>query len=152
MKVISIDIGIKNLAYSIIEHQNDSDNFNIIKWDIINLCNIIPNCSISNCKNCAKFTKNNIFYCKKHTKNVDYKIPTINIKTLPKQSIKTLKNIILENEIINTTVNTTANTKSELVKIIDDYVEDQLVFFGEYLVRQISKQATRISSNGRDKA
>ena len=45
MKVLSIDIGIKNMAYIILEHNENNDNFEIIKWDIMNLCNIIPNCS-----------------------------------------------------------------------------------------------------------
>ncbi len=117
MKVISVDIGIKNLAYTIIDHNADTQEVDIIKWDIINLCNVIPKCSMVNCKNCAKFTKDNIFYCKKHIKNVDYKIPTINIKTLSKQNIKFLKNVILENEITNETI----NNKSELIKCIEDY-------------------------------
>ena len=45
MKVLSIDIGIKNLAIAIIDHNNSSDEFTIDNWSVINLCNQIPNCS-----------------------------------------------------------------------------------------------------------
>ena len=120
MKILSIDIGIKNMAYIIIEHKNNSENFEIIKWDIINLCNIIPNCSNTKCNNKARFTKNNIFFCKKHTKYEEYKIPTINIKTLAKQNIKNLLTIAKENEI--NLVNTKA--KQEIIKSIEDYISN----------------------------
>ena len=55
MKVISIDIGIKNLALAIIEHTKESNEFKFLKWEVVSLCNIIPNCTTCNCKNKAKF-------------------------------------------------------------------------------------------------
>ena len=118
MKVLSIDIGIKNMAYIIIEHKEDSENFEIIKWDIINLCNIVPNCSNNKCSCKAKFSKNDRFFCKKHTKNEEYKIPTINTKTLVKQNMKTLINIAEENSIVFDK----SYSKQELLKTIEDYV------------------------------
>ena len=36
MKLLSFDVGIKNLAYCIIEYKNDK--LDIIDWNIINLC------------------------------------------------------------------------------------------------------------------
>ena len=44
INILSIDIGIKNLAYCIKEFDTTSGYFKIIKWDIINLCSVIPNC------------------------------------------------------------------------------------------------------------
>ena len=47
MRIISIDVGIKNLAYCILE-QNVNDNiYNVIKWDVINLCGEVPLCNCS---------------------------------------------------------------------------------------------------------
>lgn len=58
MRIVSIDVGIKNLAYCIMENStnnnvndnvNDNENnnklFKIIKWDVINLCGQEMNCN-----------------------------------------------------------------------------------------------------------
>lgn len=45
MRVISIDVGIKNLAYCILEQNNDI--YNVIQWDVINLCGEAPLCNCS---------------------------------------------------------------------------------------------------------
>ena len=37
MKLLSIDIGIKNLALCILENNNDN-TFKIVFWKVINLC------------------------------------------------------------------------------------------------------------------
>ena len=123
MKVLSIDIGIKNLAYILLEHKENNYNFEILKWDIINLCNTIPNCSNPKCKSKAKFYKNNYFFCKKHTKNEELKIPNINMKTLSKQSIKCLNDIITDNNIIHKNADKKLN-KQELIKLIENYIEN----------------------------
>lgn len=64
MKVLSWDVGIKNLAYCMI---NIDDNWKIKKWDIINLikdnnhkCNL--------CFRKPYFSANNMLYCKIHSK------------------------------------------------------------------------------------
>ena len=120
MKVLSIDIGIKNLAFILIEHNENNEDFQIIKWDVINLCKSIPKCSNPKCNTEAKFFKNDYFFCKKHTKNEEYKIPNINVKTLAKQNIKLLNNIAEENNII---IDKKSN-KSDIIKAIQDYVEN----------------------------
>ena len=97
MKILSIDIGIKNLAFALIEHEKSDIMFNLNKWNIINLCNNIPSCSI--CKKQAKFCKNNDNFCKQHTKSSDYKIPITNTKNLHKINISNLLNIANEYSI-----------------------------------------------------
>ena len=42
MKILSIDVGIKNLALCLLEVNNN--NYSILKWDVINLCGAIPLC------------------------------------------------------------------------------------------------------------
>lgn len=99
MRIISIDIGIKNLAYCILDisdNPNNSNNtnnvlhsqesFTIIKWDVINLCGENAKCNykkkdkksnIIDCKRQAKYYKENEYVCSIHSKqkNLKYIIP-----------------------------------------------------------------------------
>ena len=85
MLILSIDVGIKNLATCI---SDISGNENIIKyWDIVNLCNEVSH-SCCECNKEAKYTKNNKFYCTKHGKAIHYKIPEKAIKTIEKMRKK----------------------------------------------------------------
>lgn len=92
MKLLSIDIGIKNLAFIIIDSNNNKD-FLILAWDIINLCNNTPNCCVNNCKKSVKFYKDMKYYCKDHATNLDYKIPNIDKNKLHKLNFIELKNL-----------------------------------------------------------
>ena len=126
MKLLSIDIGIKNLAIILIETNtktnitnildkntkttitDNSNNidFKIIKWDVINLCEKNNNCSELACKKKPIYFKNNSYYCKMHAKKTNYSIPLCNINTLHKQSLKKLilyaqeYNIVIDKSII----------------------------------------------------
>jgi hypothetical protein len=94
-KILSIDVGIKNLAFCLfsINEQNVST---ILLWDVINLsqkldikCCELAAKSNQPCNSPAKFTKLGKCYCLKHGK----KHPTFKIadKELKTQSIKKLK-------------------------------------------------------------
>jgi hypothetical protein len=115
MKILSIDIGIKNLAVCLMEITNKcSSNYNIIIWEIINLSSqykeSIPICTQSvlkpkkkvkknkpepeiksspiPCIKLAKFKKGDEYYCCVHSKNhPNLKIPNSELK------IKNLKKI-----------------------------------------------------------
>jgi hypothetical protein len=72
MKVISWDIGIKHLAYCVINKYDDK-NFDIIDWGIIDISDTDNLCFY--CKSKAKYTCSNKFLCTKHKKKQE--IPTI---------------------------------------------------------------------------
>ena len=94
MRILSIDIGIKNLAYAVLDITEAS--LNILHWDTINLCETVYQCDTcqtnQNKKVClAQYTKNGLYYCKRHTtKHPAYILPTFKVDKLEKQSIKTL--------------------------------------------------------------
>jgi len=95
MNIISIDVGMRHLAYCVLAKQS-SDIFTILDWNVIDLCTDGANkyCmgSLSNNKKCtkrAKYHKDQAYYCKVHAKQGKYRIPTPNLK------IKKLKNMRL---------------------------------------------------------
>ena len=55
MRILSIDVGIKHLAFCLFNYQNH-DDYNIEKWDVINLCNdkIYKCCGQNSKKNPAR--------------------------------------------------------------------------------------------------
>ena len=87
MKLLSIDVGIKNLAYCLIEKK---EKLTIIDWNIINLSNE----TTYQCKYCSKkanYINNNIYCCKVHAKKAGFLKEDIkSIHNLNKQQIITL--------------------------------------------------------------
>lgn len=95
MKIISIDVGIKNLSFCLFENNinNKLENFRIKKWDIINLLEKeISLCSCENCPLEAKYIKQDKLYCLKHAKKTTFLIPTkqLNSSFLKKQNLENL--------------------------------------------------------------
>jgi hypothetical protein len=92
MKILSFDIGIKNLAYCYTDYES-IDNYNIIDWNVISLVNT-HNCYFDKCDKDVKYTINNIFSCKKHVcKHTEYKYNTYSDYSINK--LKTLQNEVL---------------------------------------------------------
>ena len=84
MKLISFDVGIKNMAYCIFD--TSSQNIKILDWNILNLMDEAPPTNKCTCpknkkKDCgpcekvAKYQKNGKFYCDKHAKTSDLLLP-----------------------------------------------------------------------------
>ena len=77
MKIISFDVGIKNLAFCILEIDSENNKYTIEDCGILNLINKpVFNFSCKQKKKpnivCGKkasyFDKNQIYYCKQHAK------------------------------------------------------------------------------------
>jgi hypothetical protein len=101
-RIISIDVGIKNLAFCLFEKPHESNHFNIAKWDIINLSqeDEIQKCKCTEkngiiCNKPAKYTLNDTYFCLKHSKKQDYQIPTSELRPafINKQKIQKLIDI-----------------------------------------------------------
>lgn len=66
MKLLSIDVGIKNLALCLFDIEN-KDKYEIEKWNVVSLCNEkVVNCS---CGKKATYCYDKNYYCKKHSKD-----------------------------------------------------------------------------------
>ena len=126
MKILSIDIGIKNLAFCLFD-TNDDQKFKITKWDIVNLseehtlqCVEIDKNNV--CNKPAKFKKENVCYCAKHAKKRSFKIPSPENKPsfINKQKLAKLYEIADNNNIIHTP----QIKKTELALLINDHMKN----------------------------
>ena len=158
MRILSIDVGIKNLAFCLLE------NDKIAKWDVINLaaqdagdgcgcCGVDKNVK---CSNLAKFTKNGSHYCLKHAKKQPFQIPTPELKKafINKQKLQKLyemadkfgiqyTNTMKKNDIIHELNEYTANMCFEMVHSVGAS-EIDLVTIG----KNIKKHFDQIFSGG----
>jgi hypothetical protein len=126
MKILSIDVGIKNLAFCLFDKSSTNDHFKITKWDIIDIseqeniiiCGFIEKNEI--CNKPAKFKKDDNCYCLKHSKKQQIKIPTLEQKTtfINKQKIQKLYEIA-ESHNIKYEPKT---KKVELIKLINEHI------------------------------
>lgn len=118
VRVLSIDVGMKNLAYCLFDcnaktgeiepPESIMQRINIVAWDTVNLCDepnidavpAAPTCSIVGCKFASKFmhsatsdagnTLNH--YCTRHANASGYKMPlSVPIKSLKKMTLDQLK-------------------------------------------------------------
>ena len=126
MKILSIDVGIKNLAFCLFDKSPTSEHFKITKWDTVNIsekedtqkCIFVEKNAI--CNKPAKFKKEDNCFCLKHSKKQQLQIPTSEQKPtfINKQKIQKLyeiadsHNIKYENKI----------KKVDLVKLINEYI------------------------------
>ena len=103
MKLLSIDVGIKNLAYCVLDI--DSGKYTIAAWDVINLCGEPLMCNqktkTGNCSRKAKYHKGIIHCCKICAKKTGYIIPSTSLLKAyqGKTKIQELKIIAQEHNI-----------------------------------------------------
>ena len=135
MRIISIDVGIKNLAYCIMEKNGDDDDackFNIIQWDVINLCGEDCMCNCLNkktikkkvvtdkiiCNKKAIFVKDNNYFCQTHAKKSDYLLPNSSLKNIKKWKKEALISYALAQGIVLEE----NSVKDSILKKVTDFI------------------------------
>jgi len=139
MKILSIDVGIKNLALCLFSLSSVSGegveetlsldkNVKILKWDVVNLTQKedLKCCSLDVSGGClaeVKFAKNGKHYCTKHSKKEPYQKPCndFTMKTLKKQKLDGLKDIAMKHCIEHNT----PVKKADLVDLIYSYGQEK---------------------------
>lgn len=125
MKILSIDVGIKNLAFCLFEKLELNNDFSIKKWDTVNISeqethNCIAIDKNGLCNKPSKFTMgDNQCFCLKHAKKSDFKIPTPDLKSsfIKKQKIQKLNEIADKYKITYDK----KTKKADLITLINDY-------------------------------
>jgi len=132
MRLLSFDVGIKNLAYCILEKKNSS--LEILEWNVINLCDsessseqlkcqIVLKTNKKVCGKTATYKKNNIYCCNTHAKqNTKYIIPSKqhSISYLKKQKVEVLRELL---KLTGTC--TTPKNKMEVIDALNNYYNDK---------------------------
>jgi hypothetical protein len=130
MKVLSIDVGIKNLAYCLFDFNTLNNTYDIIQWDVINLCGKDPNCTVADCKKKAKYVNDKTNYCLTHAKKSAYILPTadLSLKKIKKMSKEKLSTVIKDYTIL---LKPTDAKKEDILKTV-------LNFFNEKMLQSVS--------------
>jgi hypothetical protein len=126
MKILSIDVGIKNLAFCLFNKSDTSQQFSVSKWDIVNiteqedtvLCGSVEK-NIP-CNKPAKFKKEDQCFCLKHSKKQQIQIPTSEQKPsfINKQKIQKLYEIAEKHNIKYEP----KTKKADLLNLINDHI------------------------------
>jgi hypothetical protein len=133
MRVLSIDVGIKNLAYCLLEADLTNKTYKIIKWDVLNLlCETNFKCnhtlqskkSIKEkkdevCDKKATHSLNDKFACSLHMKKLYPE--NISLKTLKKAKVNKLIELATK---YNLTCND--NKKQTLMDVLEPYIRENM--------------------------
>lgn len=111
MKILSWDVGVKNLAYCLIDINDKTKKFNIVQWNVIDLMDSLQKCqhkhgdkSCDKIATCYVTSKDNtnildsnksseLYLCNTHVKKVSYKLKKIKItkNRMPEKCLKCKK-------------------------------------------------------------
>lgn len=121
MRILSIDVGIKNLSLCLLHQPSVSDPFAIEQWAILDLSQEQSStCDL--CKSSARWEKDGRRVCQKHSKTLPYLCPTPKQKPsfIAKQTVSALRQIAVAHHIDLPAEN---QKKPDLVRAIQAHFE-----------------------------
>jgi hypothetical protein len=128
MKVLSIDVGIKNLAYCLFDLNTLTNSYEIVLWNVINLCGDEPNCTADLCKQKAKYVndKSTLCLCLKHAKKSTYILPTadLSIKKIKKMSKEKLSELVRKHIIL---LKHSDAKKEDILKTVLEFFNEKML-------------------------
>jgi hypothetical protein len=128
MKVISIDIGIKNMAYCILSLR--PTGISIDHWAVLDLTTTTPqeekhtcSCQLKNkhiCNKKATFMKSSLYFCNKHARESQWLIEIPAFKKMKMEELRNYASTIIQN--------VSSFKRPELEKEIATYIENNRLF------------------------
>lgn len=135
MRVMSFDIGIKNMAYCTFSVAESPKKYDVLDWNVLNLMDTntttIQKCTCKNlknveCKKKAKYKKNEQSFCEKHaTQCSQFILPNLDFKSLNKKKVDELIRICISHSIFNDLENIEKIKRVELLKKIQDFIDNK---------------------------
>lgn len=131
MKILSIDVGIKNLAYCLF-YVHKSKAIEIDSWDVINLAkdNSSNKCcgkykNNDPCTHQAKYYFDTNYYCKVHAKKSNFLIPKKHLQKtyIAKQKLDEIKSMCTTYELDTSG----CRVKKEFVNLLNSYLQSRLL-------------------------
>lgn len=119
-QILSIDVGIKHLAYCLFTCAQDGADVVINQWDVVDLTDAPKHVCIK-CKKAAKYTFLSDHWCAVHAKTLKH--PIIDLAKLDKQSKAALVALADEHGFAAAK----SHNKAELVSWLRDNMEDKCV-------------------------
>ena len=131
MKILSIDVGIKNLAYCLFYINTETNRYEIDSWDVIDICEVKekPKCCLTlknkPCTRDVKYYKGENYYCKIHSKKSNFIVPSgsYNLKQLRKHKVNTIKEFCARENIDISSF----KRKSDYIKSIEIFFEKKIL-------------------------
>jgi len=123
MTLLSIDIGIKNLSFCLFDIDS-TNKYSILQWNNINLTEQSNNIQCHICGKKAKYTKDNVSYCLKHSKQTSFLVPCTQLKNsyLSKQNADYLLQLAKDLHLVNQHQLTTSTKKKEILQILNNHI------------------------------
>jgi|688.fasta_scaffold213116_3 hypothetical protein len=131
MTILSIDVGIKNLALCLLSTQKE-----IILWDVLNIAketaaepsNTTKKEKCSLCKNNAKYRKNETFYCTRHAKETAYHLPCGDLlpSKIEKMKLSQLKELVDTYSIDTAPIENTKKLKENYIAVIKSTILEKV--------------------------
>jgi hypothetical protein len=144
MYILSFDVGIKNMAYCLLDFDNTTKQYKIINWKNINLlCSKddaqlpiekVPSCSqlLKNGKKCqkvAKYTLNdNVYFCKCHGDKNEAFIPydkKYTLHSLQKRNVEELTELITQFSLVT---GEGKPTKAKKIDILHSFFQNHMLY------------------------
>jgi len=135
MKILSIDVGVKNLAICLFDIIDPND-FKILIWDVVDLentvtykCNCMCKKTKKTCDKKASYVKENQFFCKTHAKNTEFIVPTkdFNTNKLSKLKMTDLLSLCDKYHILTPTQKTLKLLKPDIINIITSFTKEKML-------------------------
>lgn len=127
MYILSFDVGIKNLAYCLLDCSDDKNK--IIDWGVADLCGDKRICNQETCNQKASYFKEDSFMCTRHSKQYVKQNPSINVPPciINKSMVSELSSVKLRKMATLFDITVTKVSTDQIRTLLLEHIENHLL-------------------------